>query len=233
MVVCHLIRKQTYFDSVTLMLIGSQVKKLDGIENAVVGMCTGYNIDSLKRLNMYQPEFDGLTPNDLIICIMGKDKATAESGIAEVEKRLKSRKQASGVSADAARNSGRIRPPPARSQRRADFGAGEYAAREAMQALNNGRHVMLFSDNVSIEEELELKTLGVSKELLVMALTACRHHQRHSSPSPTRCAAAISAWWQLQAPVCRKSPAQFIVLAAVFRRQSALVAATSEKSAAA
>lgn len=169
MVVCHLIRKQTYFDSVTLMLIGSQVKKLDGIENAVVGMCTDYNIDSLKRLNMYQPEFDGLTPNDLIICIMGKDKATAENGIAEVEKRLKSRKQTSGASAEL---------PPATQEEAARrlpeanvvliSVPGEYAAREAMQALNNGRHVMLFSDNVSIEEELELKTLGVSKELLVM-----------------------------------------------------------------
>lgn len=169
MVVSHLIRKQTYFDSVTLMLIGSQVKKLDGIENAVVGMCTDYNIDSLKRLNMYDSAFDQLTPNDLLICISAKDKAAADAGISEVEKRLSAKKAASGSAAEL--------PPSTQdeaSRRLPDANVvlisvpGEYAAREAEQALKNGRHVMLFSDNVSIEEELRLKTMGVEKQLLVM-----------------------------------------------------------------
>ena len=168
MVISHLIKKQTYFDSVTLMLIGSQVKKLPGIDSTVVGMCTDYNIDSLKRLDMYQSAFDSLTPNDLIICIKAADKQTADAGIAEVEKRLASRKQTSG-SAEL--------PPSSQEEAASRLPEanmvvisvpGEYAAREAEQALNNGRHVMLFSDNVSIEEELRLKTLGVSKELLVM-----------------------------------------------------------------
>lgn len=169
MVVAHLVRKQTYFDSVTLMLIGSQVKKLEGIDNAVVGMCTDYNIDSLKRLEMYKTEFDGLTPNDLIICIGAKDQATAEAGIAEVEKRLLSRKKSSGDSSEMAPTT---QEEAARRLPEANVVLisvpGEYAAREAEQALKNGRHVMLFSDNVTIEEELRLKTLGVSKELLVM-----------------------------------------------------------------
>ncbi len=169
MVVNHLIRKQTYFDSVTLMLIGSQIKKLDGIENAVVGMCTDYNIDSLKRLNMFNSEFSSLTPNDLIICISARDEATAKSGIAEVEKRLLSKKQASGGSAELAPST-----QEEASRRLPDANVvlisvpGEYAAREAEQALNAGRHVMLFSDNVSIEEELKLKSIGVEKQLLVM-----------------------------------------------------------------
>ena len=34
---------------------------------------------------------------------------------------------------------------------------GRYAAREAKIALNSGLHVMMFSDNVSIEEERALK----------------------------------------------------------------------------
>lgn len=168
MVISHIIKKQTYFDSVTLMLIGSQVKKLPGIDGSVVGMCTDYNIDSLKRLDMYQSAFNGLTPNDLIICIKAVDKKTADAGIAEVEKRLASRKQQSG--------SAEIPPSTQEeaAQRLPEANVvlisvpGEYAARESAIALNNGRHVMLFSDNVSIEEELKLKTLGISKELLVM-----------------------------------------------------------------
>ena len=43
-----------------------------------------------------------------------------------------------------------------------------YAAREAREALRNGLHVMLFSDNVSIEDEVELKEEAHEKGLLMM-----------------------------------------------------------------
>jgi FdrA protein len=46
--------------------------------------------------------------------------------------------------------------------------AGRYAGNEAMKALRNGLHVMLFSDNVPIEQEIELKTYAREKGLFVM-----------------------------------------------------------------
>jgi succinyl-CoA synthetase alpha subunit len=169
MVVNHLVKKQTYFDSVTLMLTGTQVKKLDGIEQAVVGMCTDYNIDSLKRLDMYQADFDDLTPNDLIICIKAENEEKAVLGIKEVEKLLANRKRPDSNTGDS----------PVYSQKEANEKLpdsnvvlisvpGEYAVKEASEALANNKHVMLFSDNVSIEDELKLKTIGAEKELLVM-----------------------------------------------------------------
>ncbi len=169
MVIKHLIKKQTYFDSVTLMLIGSKIKKLDGIDNAVVGMCTDYNIDSLKRLEMYQSEFDGLTPNDLLICIKADNDEKAVAAIAEVEKQLSSRRGAPGSATELAPST-----QEEAANRLPDSNMvlisvpGEYASREAEKALNAGRHVMLFSDNVSIDQELKLKTLGEQKGLLVM-----------------------------------------------------------------
>jgi succinyl-CoA synthetase alpha subunit len=45
---------------------------------------------------------------------------------------------------------------------------GEYAAAEAMKALQLGLHVMLFSDNVTLEDEVALKQLGRDRDLLVM-----------------------------------------------------------------
>ena len=45
---------------------------------------------------------------------------------------------------------------------------GNHAAREARQALERGVHVFLFSDNVSISEEVQLKQLAREKHLLVM-----------------------------------------------------------------
>ncbi|MCX6095089.1 MAG: hypothetical protein NTY63_09780, partial [Candidatus Bipolaricaulota bacterium] len=43
-----------------------------------------------------------------------------------------------------------------------------YAAREARQALRRGLHVMLFSDNVSVEDEIALKDEAKARGLLLM-----------------------------------------------------------------
>ena len=45
---------------------------------------------------------------------------------------------------------------------------GEFAAREARIALENSMHVMLFSDNVTVEQELEIKQMAHERGLLVM-----------------------------------------------------------------
>ena len=45
---------------------------------------------------------------------------------------------------------------------------GQYAASEARKALRAGLHVMLFSDNVPIDQEIELKKLAAEKGLLMM-----------------------------------------------------------------
>ena len=45
---------------------------------------------------------------------------------------------------------------------------GEYAAREAHKALEEGKHVFLFSDNVSLDQEVELKQYAHSRRRLVM-----------------------------------------------------------------
>jgi succinyl-CoA synthetase alpha subunit len=45
---------------------------------------------------------------------------------------------------------------------------GEYAAAEAIKALNLSMNVMMFSDNVSIADERVIKLLAVEKNLMVM-----------------------------------------------------------------
>jgi succinyl-CoA synthetase alpha subunit len=45
---------------------------------------------------------------------------------------------------------------------------GEHASREARRALALGRHVMLFSDNVSVEDEIRLKQQACESGLLMM-----------------------------------------------------------------
>jgi len=78
---------------------------------------------------------------------------------------------------------------------------GTYATAEALRALKHGLNVFLFSDNVAIEDEIELKALAERKGLLVMgpdcgtrSSAACRSASRMSfgvarsgsSPHPAR-----------------------------------------------
>jgi FdrA protein len=168
MSIVYELQEDTYYDSVTLMLASSEVKKEAGVEEVVVGMGTDYNIDSLKRLDIFQPELEKATPNDLIFCIKAEDEESGEAALKKA-KNLLTEKKSTGSSSD-------YNPPTQASAAKELPDAnmviisvpGEYAFKEADEALDNNRHVMLFSDNVSLEEELKLKNKAVEKELLMM-----------------------------------------------------------------
>ena len=163
-----LVRKSTYFDSVSLMRIGEAVKKESGVLNVVVGMGTDFNIDSLKRLDLFAPELNGITPNDLVIAVLADNAENAQKGAEKAEKLLTER-VISQISAD-------YSPPTLKGAIELDALSnvvlisvpGRFAGREVRTALESGKHVMLFSDNVSVEEEIELKDEALRRGLLMM-----------------------------------------------------------------
>ena len=64
------IKKNTYYDSVTLMIISKEIKKMDGVEEALVGMGTDLNKELATNLQMSNSEIDELTPNDFFISVL-------------------------------------------------------------------------------------------------------------------------------------------------------------------
>ncbi len=162
------VKKNAYYDSVTLMLATDEVKTLEGVEEALVGMGTDTNKEFLKDLNMLTPEAESAGPNDLLIVVKGAE-GVLEKAIEVVEEFLKGQKE---------EGEGRSELVAPSLERALDMMpdadlvlisiAGEYAGREAMKALERGLHVMLFSDNVSLEEEIKLKRYAVEKGLLMM-----------------------------------------------------------------
>ena len=163
-----IVRENAYYDSVTLMLISREMKKLEGVEEVLVGMGTDLNLYLVKMLDMIVPELEQVTPNDLIIAAKFEAaRVTMEDLVASFEEQLNRKKEA---------HAGDYQPPTLRSALNHLPGAnlvqisipGQYAAREAENALNEGLHVMLFSDNVAVEDELRLKKLAVDKGLLMM-----------------------------------------------------------------
>jgi len=164
-----LVEKDSYYDSVFLMLITSEVKKVPGVGEAVVSMGTEVNTELLREIGFGCPEIEEATPNDLIIAVEAEDDQTLEQAF-EKARELFSRKKIQRESAEAYRPvnlDAALKMMPEANLVIVSV-PGRYAFREARRALEGGLHVMLFSDNVSLKEEIELKRLAVEKGLLMM-----------------------------------------------------------------
>jgi len=166
MAVKYLIRENAYYDSVTLMIITREAKKIKGVNEVIVGMGTELNKELAGNLNLLTPELRKITPNDFFISLDSIDNNIAKKAFALVDELLNKKKL----------DSEDYRPPTLYSAIKYMTDAnlvlisipGKYAAREAKNALLNNKHVMLFSDNVPLEEEIELKKLAKQRGLLMM-----------------------------------------------------------------
>lgn len=70
------VKKNTYFDSVSLMSISTRANKLDGVEQAFVAMATEMNKGVLKNLGLLTPELEEAKSGDLMIVIKGTSEGT-------------------------------------------------------------------------------------------------------------------------------------------------------------
>ena len=162
------VRPDLYADSVTLLHVTSAVKGLSGVQEAAIVVGTPVNRELLERLDLLQDEVPS-GPNDLVMAVRADDAASAEAALRQAEALL-----ARGVSAPlsggevAARSlrSARQRLPEAKLA--VISVPGPYAAAEAHQALSDGLHVFLFSDNVPMDEEVRLKERARQQGLLLM-----------------------------------------------------------------
>ncbi len=162
------IRSGTYYDSVILMQLQRSLVELPGILDAGVVMGTSANKDLLSQTNLMSPEVQAALADDLVIVVKGEDKAFAEEAIGKVDELLKARRKG-GVDEE-------YRPKSldtaAQMLPEAQWVLisvpGRYAAGVARQSLDLGKHVFLFSDNVSLDDEIDLKKMAAQKGLLVM-----------------------------------------------------------------
>ncbi|HXX79833.1 MAG TPA: hypothetical protein VEI53_15175, partial [Ktedonobacteraceae bacterium] len=176
MVIRALLKRNTYYDSITLMLVAQAVKDLPGVDDIGALMATEANLELLRNANLMPTTFlDELqTPpvsDDLIIVVRASNDVYAEAALAAAEEKLASRGNRSSTSFSEEMP---VRSLEIASKRDEKANlvvisvAGEHAWLEAEQALRYGMHVFLFSDNVPIEQEKRLKNLAVKKGLLLM-----------------------------------------------------------------
>ena len=161
------VKKNTYFDSVSLMSISTRANKIDGVEQAFVAMATEMNKGVLKNLGLLTPELEAAKNGDLMIVINGQDGADNEQILSGIEALFSQKAQSGQHEARYATLASAKKHLPDSNMAVISVN-GLFAAREARQALQNGLNVMLFSDNVSLEDERALKQLAHEKGLLLM-----------------------------------------------------------------
>jgi len=166
-----LVERGRYFDSVFLMRIGQELERLSEVRAASVVMGTPANLGHLRDAGFDLDEPSPTPqPNDLVVAI----DATREDAIERAVKRLQTL-----LAGEPSNPTGPIVPSRPRTLDEAigidaDISLalisvpGTYAVREARHALQRGLHVFLFSDNVSIEDEIALKEEAIRRDLLMM-----------------------------------------------------------------
>lgn len=158
-----ILKKNRYVDSVSLMAVGDKVTKLEGVSNAEAQMCTPANLEVLDDLGYTLPE--DVTANDLALAVTAETEEQIEAAMQMIMDIIDHKTNDGGVSYKSLseidlREDGydlvQISLP------------GEYAAAEAKKALSMGLDVFIFSDNVSLEEEADIKKYGNERGRLVM-----------------------------------------------------------------
>ena len=169
MAVKGIIKTGEYFDSVTLMLVARSLTEMESVEDATVVMGTAENKEILKASGMMLDEFKDTDDTDLLIVAKAEDESVLDGVLERAEVLLKESKEKKASIGEHLPKSleGAIEQVPAANLVIISV-AGRYAGDVAQDALEKGLHVMLFSDNVSIEKERELKEYGREKGLLVM-----------------------------------------------------------------
>jgi FdrA protein len=169
------VRRGLYRDSITLMRISRGLAERDGVLDALTAMATELNLELLGQMGFAAPPDAG--PNDLVVAIRAADEATLGTARDLLDSLLGDVPNASpGVAAGdghapartIAAAAARVRATGSAPTLAVVSVPGRYAFTEAMDALESGLNVMIFSDNVSIKQEILLKDAGARLGLIVM-----------------------------------------------------------------
>ena len=163
------LRSGAYADSVALLQVSRDVAAIDGVLAAQVAMATPLNVEVLAGMGFDVP---AASPNDMVVALRVHDDDALDRGLAAVDRSLAAAvRRPSGGTGDGALAPHRTTATALRSEPGALVlvsTPGASAAVEAMDALDAGADVMLFSDNVPVEQEVALKRVAAERGLLVM-----------------------------------------------------------------
>ena len=146
------------------MNAANDVRKKFGSKDVSSVMATPQNLELLAGLGLLTDEGKKASPADLIFAVKAQAPEEAQKMWESFQEVLKkgetvSKSEVSKSYAEVLKEDAAlvlISIP------------GRYVMSEAQRALNAGKNVMIFSDNVSLDEEIKLKKFAASRNLLLM-----------------------------------------------------------------
>lgn len=166
-VLCHVIKRGRYFDSVVLMQLQRGLAEVAGVHEAGVVMATAANQELMVESGLLATPLAEARADDLLIAVEADNEKIANHAIGLFDELVKGRQASAAVD---------YRP----KSLRVAFGQlpaarwvlvsvpGRYAATVARQALEAERNVFLYSDNVELEDEVALKQEARAQGLMVL-----------------------------------------------------------------
>lgn len=163
------IKKNSYQDSINLMLLTNSINTLAGITKCSIMMGTAANKDILNNSGLLTKEGEAAAPGDMIIVIDAEEEGVVDNVLKEADSFLNDlavKKKKNSVESVSSLDAALEEMPDANV---ALFSIpGEYAAEEIEKALDKGLHVFSFTDNIALEDEVRLKQKAHEKGLLLM-----------------------------------------------------------------
>ncbi len=168
-VIINEVRRGFYMDSVALMRISRTIASGDGVEEAGLMMGTPANKRILADANVLNRDGEKAEPGDLILALRAASEAKATAALQAARDALDKPRatSAAGKAWQPRTIRGAVEAVPDANLALISV-PGDFAAAEARKALRRGLHVMMFSDNVSVTDEVELKQEARALGLLVM-----------------------------------------------------------------
>lgn len=162
--------RDTYVDSVVQLAGTRAMRETEGVEWASAAMATPANVDTLRSEGIEQDQVAQARSSDLILVVRAADESVATEALAVGAAAIRSptRPDEPGRAPKAPRTVREAMRTQPDSNVAVVSVPGDFAALAAYQALSADLHVLLFSDNVSLEQEIALKDYALSRGRLLM-----------------------------------------------------------------
>jgi FdrA protein len=163
------VQRDRYVDSVELLAVTRAMRLAGGVEFATAVMGTPANIAALQERGFGAEDLASATPDDLVLAMRAENESLVDEALEQGERALSHSQSVGTVSPEREPRSLHAALDALGDPNLAVVSVpGSYAALEAHKALAAGLHVLLFSDNVGVEEEIALKEHAASVGRLVM-----------------------------------------------------------------
>lgn len=165
------VHSRVYRDSIELMAIAAALERFPGVHRAALLLALPANLELLSGAGLAFDAASRAAPDDLLLAVEAATTDAADAALAHAAELLRGL-PSDGAAATAAVPAPRSLEAALQQQPDATLAVisvpGPFAAAEALKALQGGLDVFLFSDNVSLADEVALKRRAATSGRLLM-----------------------------------------------------------------